>query len=119
MLNENVSQRRQEWGFNYKGKELLPYAERKLNHHQAEERQLRATMAVMIQDPATFHDDQKLQQVKRDIDRHSALREQFQVYCHEFARTPNLEFRLGLSDVIFFGLLEPIHTDGVSTTTAS
>ena len=67
---------------------------------------LRQRMAAMIQDPATFHDDANLQQVKRDIDRHSGLREQFQVYCHEFSRTPNLEFRLGLADVVYFGLAE-------------
>lgn len=63
-------------------------------------------MAVMIQDPQTFHDDAKLQQVKRDIDRHGGLREQFQVYCHEFARTADQEFKLGLADIVFFGLLE-------------
>lgn len=114
MFNENVGQRRAEWGFNYKGRELLPYAQKKLAYHQSEETELRKKMAVMIQDPATFHDDQKLQQVKRDIDRHSGLREQFQVYCHEFARTPNLEFRLGLADVIFFGLLEAIDSDATS-----
>ncbi len=106
MYNESVGNRRGEWGFNYKGKDLLPFARRKLAQHQAEETQLRRRMAVMIQDPATFHDDGNLQQVKRDIDRHGGLREQFQVYCHEFERTPNIEFRLGLADVVFFGLLE-------------
>ncbi len=106
MYNDNVGIKRNEWLFVYKGRELLAFARRKLAHHQAEESALRQKMATMIQDPATFHDDANLQQVKRDIDRHSGLREQFQVYCHEFARTPSLEFRLGLADVVYFGLAE-------------
>lgn len=106
MLNDNIGVKRTEWAFVYKGADLLPFAQRKLAHHQAEETALRQRMSEMIKDPATFHDDMSLQQVKRDIDRHSALREQFQVYCHEFARTPQLDFRLGLADVVFFGLLE-------------
>ena len=106
MYNDNVGIKRTEWLYTYKGRELAAFAQRKLAHHQAEESTLRQKMAVMIQDPATFHDDAALQQVKRDIDRHSGLREQFQVYCHEFARTPSLEFRLGLADVVFFGLAE-------------
>jgi hypothetical protein len=106
MYNEHTGIKRTEWGYNYKGKDLLPYAKRKLDRHQAEETALRQRMATLIQDPATFHNDSVLQQVKHDIDTHSGLREQFQVYCHEFARTPSLEFRLGLADVVFFGLLE-------------
>jgi hypothetical protein len=106
VYNDHQGIKRNEWGFNYKGKELLPYAQRKLAEHQTEETALRKRMASLIQDPATFHNDGTLQQVKGEIDRRSGLREQFQVYCHEFERTPNLEFRLGLADVVFFGLLE-------------
>jgi hypothetical protein len=106
MYNDHTGTKRHEWGFNYKGKDLLPYARRKLAGHQEQETELRQRMAKLIQDPSTFHNDGVLQQVKKDIDTHSGLREQFQVYCHEFTRTPNLEFRLGLSDVVFFGLLE-------------
>ncbi len=106
MYNDNVGAKRNEWAFLYKGKELLAHARRKLAEHQAEETALRQQMSKLIQDPSTFHNDAALQQLKRDIDRHSGLREQFQVYCHEFERTPGVDFRLGLSDVVFFGLLE-------------
>lgn len=106
MQNENLQNKRHEWTFPYKARHLLPYARRKLAEHQTEETALRKKMAAMIQDPATFHNDAALQQVKRDIDRYSALREQFQVYCHEFVRLPEQEYRLGLSDIVFFGLLE-------------
>ena len=107
MLNENLTVKRHEWTFPYKGKMLLPYAKRKLDAHQAEETELRKKMALAIQDPAMFHNDTALQQLKRDIDRHASLREQFQVYCHEFTRLPEQEYRLGISDIVFFGFLEP------------
>jgi hypothetical protein len=106
MINDNLGNRRGEWTFAYKAKDLLPYAERKLAHHKAEEASLRQRLAEMIRDPASFHDDVGLQQLKRDVDRHAGLREQFEVYCHEFARTPGNEFRLGLADVVYFGMLE-------------
>jgi hypothetical protein len=106
VFNENLHQKRGEWTFPYKARELLVYARRRLELHQGEETSLRAKMAVMIQDPATFHNDSALQQLKKDIDRHSALREQFQVYCHEFNRLSDMEFKLSLADVVFFGMLE-------------
>ena len=106
MINDNIGNRRAEWVFVYKGKDLLPYARKKLAHHKSEEASLRQRLAELIRDPASFHDDTSLQQLKRDVDRHAGLREQFEVYCHEFERTPSLEFRLGLADVVYFGLLE-------------
>lgn len=108
MFNENLNNRRGDWTFPYKAKMLMPYARRKLDAFQREETQLRKKMAEMIQDPATFHNDSALQQLKRDIDRTAGLREQFEVYVHEFHRLPEQEYRLGLSDVVFFGLLEGI-----------
>jgi hypothetical protein len=105
MMNEESYQNeRSAWKFAYKAEELLPFARRRLAEHQAVEAQLREKLAKLIRDPASFHDDVKLQQLKRDVDRHSALREQFEVYCSEFARTPKKEFNLKLSDVVFFGL---------------
>jgi hypothetical protein len=106
MHNENLVTKRHDWSFPYKAKMLMPYAQRKLATHQAEETAMRKKLSEMIQDPATFHNDTALQNLKRDIDRHSALREQFQVYVHEFARLPEQEYRLGLSDIVFFGFLE-------------
>ena len=108
MQNENLVIKRHDWSFPYKGKMLLPYAERKLGEHQTEETALRKKMAIAIQDPAMFHNDTALQQLKRDIDRHAGLREQFQVYCHEFKRLPEQEYRLGISDIVFFGFLEAL-----------
>jgi hypothetical protein len=106
MINDNLGNRRGEWLFVYKAKDLLPYAQRKLAHHQAEEASLRQKLSALIRDPASFHDDAGLQQLKRDVDRHAGLREQFEVYCHEFTRVPTTDFRLGLADVVFFGLIE-------------
>jgi hypothetical protein len=108
MINENLSNRRTDWNFPYKARMLLPYAQRKLVTFKTEEMALRKRMAEMIQDPATFHNDSLLQQVKRDIDRTAGLREQFEVYVHEFHRLPEQEYRLGLGDVVFFGLLEGV-----------
>ena len=104
MWNEGGQNERSTWKFVYKGEDLLPSAQRRLAEHQAVEAQLRDKLARMVKDPASFHDDTKLQQVKQDVDRHSALREQLEVYCHEFTRTPKKEFTVRLSDVVFFGL---------------
>lgn len=119
MQNENILNKRHEWTFAYKARHLLPYAERKMATHQSEETALRKKLAASIQDPAQFHNDSMLQQRfalrprargcaprGRDVDRHAALREPFQVYCHEFVRLPEQEYRLGLSDIVFFGFLE-------------
>src|SRR5688572_14812805 len=106
MLNDNLVTKRHDWSFPYKAKMILPFAQRKLGAHQAEETTLRKKLAEAIQDPAMFNNDSVLQQLKRDIDRHSALREQFQVYVFEFTRLPEQEYRLGLSDIVFFGFLE-------------
>lgn len=108
MINENLNNHRNGWTFRYVARELLPYARRKLQGFQDEETALRKKMAELIQDPSTFHNDALLQQLKRDIDRTAGLREQFQVYVHEFNRLPEQEYRLGLSDVVFFGLLEGV-----------
>lgn len=104
MNEDNYNNERNQWKFTYKAKELLPHAEKRRNEHQQVETRLRSELAALIKDPASFHDDQRLQQLKRDVDRHAGLREQFDVYCHEFARTPNKEFNLKLSDVVFFSL---------------
>lgn len=115
MMNEDSYQNeRSQWKFVYKAKALLPFAQRRLSEHQAIESRLREQLSAMIRDPASFHDDAKLQQLKHDVDRHSALREQFEVYCHEFTRTPNKEFSLKLSDVVFFS----IHTGGFTSSEA-
>ena len=106
MINENTNNRRNNWSFPYKARMLLPHAQRQLEAFRAEESALRKRMAELIQDPAMFHNDALLQQVKRDIDRAAGLREQFEVYVHEFVRLPEHEYHLGLSDVVFFGLLE-------------
>lgn len=112
MYNEDSYQNeRSQWKFVYKAKTLLPFAQQRLSEHQALESKLREQLSAMIRDPASFHNDAKLQQLKQDVDRHSALREQFEVYCHEFSRTPNKEFSLKLSDVVFFS----IHTGGFTS----
>ena len=109
MLNENYDTERSSWKFTYKAKEILPFAKIRLMEHQNEETNLRKQLAGLIQDPSSFYDDSKIQQLKAEVDRHSLLREQFEVYCHEFARTPNKEFNLKLSDIVFFR----IHTSDI------
>jgi hypothetical protein len=112
MMNEdNYNNERAQWKFVYKAEELLPLARKRLEEHRAVENKLRDQLSALIKDPASFHDDNRLQQIKRDVDRHSGLREQFEVYTHEFSRTPKKEFALKLSDVVFFGL----HTGGFTS----
>jgi hypothetical protein len=105
MFNEQrLGGKRHEWIYKYKGKDLLPHAQRQLAEYRAQEAAARKKMAQMIQDPNVFHNDASVQQIKQDIERYGGLREQLQVYCHEFHRNPSAEFNLLLGDVIFFGL---------------
>jgi hypothetical protein len=104
MYNESAPNERREWKFTYKGEELLPFAQRRFAQHQAKESEMRENLSRMIKDPASLHDDARLQQLKRDVDAHAAFREQFEVYCHEFARAPKQQFVLRLGDVVFFGI---------------
>ncbi len=105
MINDQrLIGKRQEWVYKYKGTDLLPHAQRRLAEYLAQETAARKKMSVLIQDPSVFHNNTSVQQVKQDIERFGGLREQFQVYCHEFTRNPTAEFSLLLGDVIFFGL---------------
>jgi hypothetical protein len=114
MYNERDGER-WNWKYTYRGEDLLPYARRRLGEHQAVEAQLRDRLAHMVKDLASFHDDVKLQQLKQDVDRHSLLREQFEVFTHEFARRPKEQYVLKLGDVVFFG----IHSDGFTSSESS
>jgi len=102
-MNERYGEyERSQWKFAYKGKHLLPHARRRLAELRAEEAQLRERLAGLVRDPASFHDDTRLQQLKAEVDRLSGVREQFEVYCHEFRRTPDKDFSLKLGDLVFF-----------------
>ena len=103
MLNEQYGgSERLQWKFTYKGKQLLPYGQRRLAQLRADEAQLRERLAGLVKDPASFHDDTRLQRLKAEVDGCSAVREQFEVYCHEFRRAPDKDFVLKLGDLVFF-----------------
>jgi hypothetical protein len=48
----------------------------------------------------------RVEEVKREIVSFGTLKEQCQVFKHEFARAPDKVYELGLGDVTFFGLAQ-------------
>ena len=90
--------------FTHTGEELL--AKTQLLHRQFREKELAARnlTADLLKDPQIHHEDKRVVAAKDDILEYGKNREQCAVWAHEFERTPEREFSLGIKDVAFFGL---------------
>lgn len=104
LFNDNVSPERLNWQYDYTGAELLNPAQKLLAFHIDGEAASRKTASDLLRDPAVSHNDPKIVDARKLIERHGQLREQLEVWVHEFARHPNKNFSLGLGDVTFFEL---------------
>lgn len=108
MFNDNVRPERQEWQYEYTGAALLPYAKAARLHHTAKEKEARDKTADLLRDTSVSQNDSRFADLKKDISTHGTLKEQFEVFAHEFARDPARTFKLGLGDVTFFDLTKPL-----------
>jgi hypothetical protein len=104
LFNDHQGPKRLEWTYKYTGKELLPYASKLYEDFRNKEIEARNRMADFMRDINVSNSDRRVEEVKREITNYGTLKEQCEVFKHEFARNPNQEYRLGLGDVTFFGV---------------
>jgi predicted Zn-dependent protease len=106
MFNDNVGAGRTGWTYTYTGEQLLAPAIRLYNEYRSKEEKARNHMADYMKDMTIPNNDRRVEEVKRDIVAFGTLKEQCDVFRHEFKRNPNKEYELGLGDVTFFGLAD-------------
>lgn len=104
MYVDSVAARRTEWEYEYQADELLAQAKMLLARHTAKELEARNKTADLLRDVNVNQNDARFNELKRDISTHGTLKEQCEVFVHEFARNPGLVYKLGLGDVSFFEL---------------
>jgi hypothetical protein len=88
----------------YKGQELVEAAKKLVNMYKEREEIYRQKISKSMEDRTVAVNSSKNKKMEAIINDASLRREQCEVYAHEFARTPDREFSLTLSDVVFFGL---------------
>lgn len=106
MFNDNVGAGRTGWTYKYTGEQLLPSAVRLYKEYYAKEEKSRIYMSEMMKDMNISNTDRRVEDTKREIVTFGTLKEQCDVFRHEFRRNPEKEYELGLGDVTFFGLTE-------------
>ena len=109
LYNDTVNEGRTSWTYKYFGTELLEAATHLYNEYLSKETEARAKMAEYMRDMDVSSTDRRIEDLKRDITNLGKLKEQCEVYKHEFSRRPTVEYELGLGDVTFFGLFEAKH----------
>lgn len=96
--------KREGWVYTYKGSELLDAATRKKVEYAASETLARNQISDLYRDASVAASNDKIEALKREIDRIGKLHEQCDVFVHEFKRAPDREYHLSLGDVTFFEL---------------
>ncbi|BCM92192.1 hypothetical protein IAD21_04071 [Abditibacteriota bacterium] len=95
---------RDDWEFTYTGAQLLEAARRKYTSFVTQEREARSKMAGLMIDMAVAQSDPRISECKKDIEKFGSERERCTVWIHEFARTPEQNYRLQIGDVAYFDL---------------
>jgi hypothetical protein len=107
MYVDSVCARRTEWEYEYTASALLAQARLLLAKHTRLEREARLKSADLLRDVNVNQNDPRFNELKRDITTHGTLKEQCEVFVHEFMRNPDQVYKLGLGDVSFFELSAP------------
>lgn len=109
VFNDNQSANRLHWDYKYTGMQLLPFANKLYTKYRDAEELARNKMAEFMKDMTVSNSDRKVEEVKREIVLYGTLKEQCEVFQHEFARSLDKEYNLGLGDVTFFELTKNSH----------
>lgn len=96
---------REAWRFTYTGAELLPHARKKYAEYNAAEGAARRKMAALMLDRSVDVSDQKMGDLRREIERVGTEKEKCMVWVHEFSRKPDQTFSLVLGDVTYFDVV--------------
>jgi hypothetical protein len=106
VYNDNVSERRTQWEFDYLGDDLYVPACRRLGEVIAREEKTRLEAAERIRNADLPANDHRTRELRAAIEQLTTEREQLQVWVHEFDRHRQRSYRLGLGDVAYFRLYE-------------
>lgn len=90
------------WTFLHTGAVLEDRAVDLYEDYKSLETEARNLAADLLRDAQIHHEDKRVISAKNDIVKYGKLREQCAVWVHEFGRTPEREFSLGINDVSFF-----------------
>jgi len=104
MYNDHRDRNRDSWKFTYKGSDLVEAAKAKVEYYRRQEVSLREKLGVRLQNSNMSLNSKKSEDIKKRAFEAASFKEQCEVQAHEFNRTPDREFSLSLSDVVFFGL---------------
>lgn len=105
MYHEFHNVNRSGWKYTYTGKDLLPFAKKRLAEYYTAEVEARTKMSALIKDMSRSQDDAEITKCRKTIESNGSQREELMVFVHEFMRQPDREYHLALGDVVFFGML--------------
>lgn len=104
MYSEFRDPTRNNWRFSYKGSELAEWARKKVNYYQSREAEYREKLAKALSTPSRSVNSDANKKLETTVSDAALQREYCEVFWHEFRRTPDREFSLSISDVVFFGI---------------
>lgn len=89
--------KRDQWLYSYTGRELLPYAQKLMDHYRKLESESKEKISLLKTGL-----DIKIEQIR--FKSYCLTCEKLSVWIHEFWRSPTRDFHLSLNDVVFFGI---------------
>ena len=95
---------REGWTYDYTGAGLLPQAELLLAEWGKAEMDARNAVADLMRDPGVSHNDDRIVNLKRDIERFGKEKEACQVFVSQFKRSLQRVYSLAIGDVVYFRL---------------
>lgn len=101
MYLEKRDGNRTSWKYTYKGGALLPFAQERLAYYSTLETNQRNAMARLLVDPKQNVQSDESNRLKSDIEKTAIQHEMCTVYVHEFERSPDREYHLDMSDVVY------------------
>jgi hypothetical protein len=94
--------KRTDWRYEYTGAELLDEAQKILDETTVLEDASRRAMAEYMITPGLSMKDDKVTKLSGEIERLAKLKEECQVFVHEFTRNYSQKYLLAMGDVVFF-----------------
>ena len=103
-FNDFRNTSRDSWKYTYTGKELLPYAQKKLDFYVRREMEVRTLLSRRLADPGIKGTSDKNEALRTKMTTFGTEREKCLVWVHEFTRNPDTSYTLSLGDVTYFDI---------------
>lgn len=107
---------RESWKFAYKGSDLIELDSSKVIFFRIRENLYRTNLANALIDRNIPISGGKIDKLKKIFENAAIHRESCEVFLHEFKRTPEREFSLSMSDIVFLYFLVTICLSSPKTT---